>query len=78
MGADFPSDKEGMEEILNMSEAAREYLGHHLNNSLFALAMALETGNIEIAKQEARHMMEDLNRVGIRSGGRLSVQGGGS
>ena len=76
MGADLPEDQKGIDEILNMSEDARKYLGHHLNNSLFVLITSLETGDIDCAKEAAGHMVEDLNRVGIRSGGRLSVQAG--
>ena len=70
MGADFKEFKKGEEIVRNMEDAGKAYLAHHLNNSLCGLIGALDCNDVEKALKAAWHMVDDLNRVGINSGGK--------
>jgi len=75
MGADYPGQEKAIEELKKISGPAREYLSHHLRNSLQSAG-----GNIALAKvrtQDDRiyrfmrtaqacldHMLEDLKKIG--------------
>ncbi|MFA6055482.1 MAG: hypothetical protein WC769_08915 [Thermodesulfovibrionales bacterium] len=64
MGADYEGQERGIEELKSLSPEAKGYLNHHLRNSLTGIIGGIETGNLDIAKQEAWHILEDLERIG--------------
>ena len=68
MGADYEGQEAGIEAVKALPREGKEYLGHHLNNSLAILNNMLYTGDLEGAKEIVWHMVEDLNRAGIGSG----------
>lgn len=75
MGADYPGQEKAIEELRKMSEAAREFLAHHMRNSLQSAG-----GNIALAKVRTHdericrfmktaqtcldHMLDDLKKIG--------------
>jgi hypothetical protein len=64
MGADYEGQERGIEELKALSPEAKRYLNHHFRNSLTGIIAGIETGNLDIAKQEAWHISEDLKRIG--------------
>ena len=54
-----------------MSEEARSHLSHHLNNSLTCIYLSVELGDLDAIRDALDHIVDDLNRVGIRSGSTL-------
>ena len=70
MGANFPEDKKAIDLALALPREVKEYLGHHLNNSMVGIINGIETGNYERVKKSAWHMVEDLRRIGINNCGR--------
>jgi hypothetical protein len=64
MGADYEGQERGIEELKALSPEAKGYLNHHLHNSLTGIIAGIETGNLDIAKQEAWHILEDLKSIG--------------
>lgn len=67
MGNDYQGQEKAIEDLSALSPEAKEFLNHHLGNSLGAIIMALRVGNIEIAEEAAWHIVKDLQIAGIRN-----------
>ena len=65
MGADFPEQKEAVEEVRALSDDARGWLGHHMRNSLCAISILSNVGEMEKLKEAIEHMEEDLKMFGL-------------
>lgn len=63
MGADYKGQEQAIEELKAMSPEAREFLSHHLRNSLTGIITGIETNQLEIAKEQAWHIIDDLIRI---------------
>jgi hypothetical protein len=64
MGADYVGQEKGIEELKRMSPEAREFLAHHLRNSLNAVLNGIEVGRADIVREAGWHMVEDLKKIG--------------
>ncbi|MEW6485775.1 MAG: hypothetical protein AB1423_14375 [Pseudomonadota bacterium] len=64
MGIDYAGQEKAIEEIRNLSQEAKEFLSHHLRNALNGITGGIEVGRLDIAKESAMHMVEDLERIG--------------
>lgn len=75
MGADYDGEKKAIAELRAMSPAARNWLSHHLRNSVAVITARLhliETQqpgiynalNLESAHDAAWHIVADLERIG--------------
>ncbi|MFA6054056.1 MAG: hypothetical protein WC769_01650 [Thermodesulfovibrionales bacterium] len=64
MGADYEGQEKAIEELRALSPSAKEFLSHHLRNSLSGIITGVETGKLEIVKQSAWHIIDDLVRIG--------------
>jgi len=64
MGADYKDQDKGIEELKSLSEEGRKFLSHHLRNSLNTVIGGINTGQFELAKDAAWHMVEDLEKIG--------------
>ncbi len=64
MGADYEGQERGIEDLKAMSDEARQYLCHHLRNSLTAVLCGIQVEQFDLAEEAARHMIEDLERIG--------------
>lgn len=64
MGADYKGQERGIEELRAISNEARMFLAHHLRNSINGIIGGIKTGRLEMAEQEAWHMVEDLEKIG--------------
>ena len=65
MGNRYEGEEKGIKAMNDIPEAAREYINHHLGNSLSSLDACLFIGNIEGAKEATEHIIDDLKRVGF-------------
>jgi hypothetical protein len=63
MGANYAGEEKAIEELRALSPEAKEFLSHHLRNSLTAIIAGIESGKLEVAKQEAWHIIDDLIRI---------------
>lgn len=63
MGADFPGDIHAITELRMLSMAAKEYLAHHIRNSLCAIIFGIECGRHDIALRAAEHIEDDLRKI---------------
>lgn len=68
MGADYKGQEAGIEAVQALPKEGKEYLSHHLNNSMAILINMLYLGKTKDAEEIVWHMVADLNRVGIGSG----------
>jgi hypothetical protein len=64
MGNDYFGQDKAIKELRGLSQAAKEYLGHHFRNSLFCIAGNIEVGKLNEAKEAVYHMEKDLARIG--------------
>jgi hypothetical protein len=64
MGADYPEQDKAIEELKALSPSAKEFLSHHLRNSLGSIIIAIHTGKLDIARDSAEHIVEDLEKIG--------------
>jgi len=65
MGADYPGQERAIEELSNLSQEAKKFLCHHINNSLSVVIGGLESGRTDLAYQAAYHIKDDLVLAGI-------------
>ena len=71
MGANYPGQETAIAELSNLSRDAKQFLCHHICNALMQVTLGIEVGMYDIAQDAARHIIEDLEMAGIRSGGGL-------
>ena len=64
MGADYPEQDKAIEELKALSPDAKNFLSHHLRNSLAGVLGGIETGKLDIAKVSAEHIVLDLEKIG--------------
>lgn len=67
MGADYPGQEKAIEELSALSREAKEFLNHHIGNSLNVVIVGIEHGRLDAAKKAAWHIVEDLHTAGIRT-----------
>ena len=71
MGADYKGQEAAIKELSALSTTAKEYLNHHLGNSLNIIVAGIENfmldGMLEMAKKEVWHIVDDLHAAGIRN-----------
>lgn len=65
MGNKYEGEEKGIEALKDIPDSAKAYINHHLGNSLSSLQACLSIGNIEASKEMAKHMTDDLKRVGF-------------
>ena len=66
MGNDYEGQEAGIEQLQALGYEGKKFLCHHLCNSLSCIIGGIETGNLQLAKEAAWHMVADLNKAGIR------------
>lgn len=65
MGNSYDGEEKGMEAMKYIPEVAREYINHHIGNSLTSLNACLFIKNIEGAQEAVDHIIGDLKDVGF-------------
>jgi hypothetical protein len=66
MGADYPGQEKAIKELKRLSKEAKEYLNHHICNAITAVLGGIHSGDLEMAKRNAWHIIQDLEKAGIR------------
>jgi len=66
VGADYVGQEKAIEELSALSAEAKEFLNHHIGNSLAAVIGGIQIQNLAIAKEAAWHIVDDLRLAGIR------------
>jgi hypothetical protein len=71
MGADYQGQERALAELRALSRDAKEYLNHHIGNSLNIIHAGIENfmidGMLEMATKEVWHIVDDLYAAGIRN-----------
>lgn len=65
MGADYEGQERAIEILRELPAECREFLGHHINNSLSVVICGLQTGQLDKAEEAAWHISADLKLIGI-------------
>ena len=65
MGADFPEQEESVKRIRALSEEDRNWIGHHMRNSLCAISALNEIGDKKKVREVIEHMEADLEMFGL-------------
>jgi len=65
MGNDYPGQEVAIAKIKGLDEDVKQLLCHHLRNALCGIIGGLQTGDIKMAEESAKHMKEDLERFGL-------------
>ena len=66
MGADYPGQEKAITELSALSDEAKKFLNHHICNSLSAILLGIEVGNLKLAEESVWHIVSDLDIAGIR------------
>ena len=64
MGADYIGQEKAIREILSLSPAAKEFIGHHIRNELTKIIGGIKVGKLQIAEDAAWHIVADLEKIG--------------
>ncbi|MBI5075593.1 MAG: hypothetical protein HZB62_10580 [Nitrospirae bacterium] len=67
MGADYKGQDKAIAELSALSREAKEFLNHHIGNSLNIVIVGIEVDNKEMATDAAWHIIDDLHMAGIRN-----------
>ena len=65
MGNDIDSPNKAIKAITVLAEEGKDYLSHHIRNSLQVIMYAAGHGNYKEVIREVEHMAADLKRVGL-------------
>jgi len=65
MGANFPEQAESVKRIRALNKEDRGWLGHHMRNSLCAISILSNVGEMEKLKEAIKHMEADLEMFGL-------------
>ena len=66
MGNDYKGQEKAIEELSALSPEAKEFLNHHICNSLGAIIGGIKINNLKLAEEAAWHIVSDLRIAGIR------------
>lgn len=66
MGNDYQGQEKAIEELSALSPEAKEFLNHHICNSLSAILGGIKVGRLQLAEEAVWHIVEDLKKAGIR------------
>lgn len=66
MGNDYAGQEKAIEELSALSPEAKEFLNHHICNSLGAIIGGIKVKNFRLAEEAAWHIVSDLETAGIR------------
>jgi hypothetical protein len=66
VGNDYPGQERAIEELSALSDDAKEFLSHHICNSLSAILGGIRVGRLQLAEEAAWHIVSDLEKAGIR------------
>lgn len=66
MGNDYQGQEKAIEELNALSPEAKEFLCHHIGNSLGAIIGGIKINNLKLAEEAAWHIVSDLETAGIR------------
>jgi hypothetical protein len=66
MGADYPGQEKAIEQLRCLSKEAKEYLNHHICNAVTAILGGVIADDKEMIKRHAWHIIQDLEKAGIR------------
>ncbi|MBI5634893.1 MAG: hypothetical protein HZA15_15605 [Nitrospirae bacterium] len=67
MGANYRGQKKAISELNALSRDAKEFLNHHIANALNVVIVGIETEQLDMAKEAAWHIIDDLHMAGIRT-----------
>ena len=65
MGADYEGQEKAIAILRALPREAKQFLGHHINNSLSGIIGGMRTGQYDLAEKAAWHINEDLKKIGI-------------
>jgi len=67
MGADILDDTHyaGIDAVKQLPREGKEYLAHHMRNSLQSIIFMIKSGDHDKIVEIVRHMIKDLERVGL-------------
>lgn len=67
MGNDYKGQEAAIEELNSLSDGAKEFLNHHIGNSLSAILGGIKVGRLGLAEEAVWHIVKDLQIAGIRN-----------
>jgi hypothetical protein len=65
MGAKYDGEEAGIEELRALGYEGKKFLCHHLCNALSQVIGGIDIGDLQMAKDAAWHMVDDLDQAGI-------------
>ncbi|MDA8082317.1 MAG: hypothetical protein M0024_01500 [Nitrospiraceae bacterium] len=66
MGADYAGQEDALAELAGLSNGAKEYLNHHIMNTLTGILGASKLGRHDMVEQGVWHIVDDFEKAGIR------------
>ena len=66
MGNDYQGQEKAIEELSALSNEAKEYLNHHLGNSLSGILGYAKLGKYKEIEKLVWHVIDDFEKAGIR------------
>ncbi len=63
MGADYPGQEKALAILHALPKEAKEFLGHHLNNSLSCVIGGIRTKQYGLALEAAWHAAGDVRKI---------------
>jgi len=67
MENNYPGQEKAIEELSALSDDAKEFLNHHICNSLSAILGGIKTNRLKLAEEAAWHIVADLRLAKIKT-----------
>lgn len=67
VGNNYDGQEKAIAELSALSAEAKEFLNHHLGNSLAAILGGIKVNNLQLVEKAAWHIVTDLKMAGIRT-----------